>query len=74
MLISEPLQAGGGDVVFERRAGWVGPWPSERAFFSRLPIGHGIRVFVGELVSEGPLISSDHSSYGARDVRELDVE
>src|ERR1700723_280069 len=42
MLVFQPLQTGGGDVVFERRPRWLRPRSSERALFSHLPICHGI--------------------------------
>ena len=74
MLVFQPLQPGGRDVVFERRPRFLAHRSSERPLFSYLPICHGFRVPVGDAISEGPCLGPDNSSHGERDVRGLDVE
>ena len=47
MLVSQPLQSGGRDVIFERRSRLVSHRPSERSLGSHLPICHGISCICG---------------------------
>src|SRR4051812_22285912 len=54
MLVLQPLQSGGGDVVFESRPRFVAHRFSERSLFSHLPVCHGISVLVGDVLSEWP--------------------
>src|SRR5579862_4357785 len=42
MLVFQPLQPGGRDVVFERRPGRLAHRSSQRPLFSHLPICHGL--------------------------------
>jgi len=74
MLVFQPLQSGGRNVVFDRWPRWLWPRSSERPLFSNLPICHGIRVLVGDPISKGPRVGPDNSSHGERDARGLDVE
>src|ERR1700691_4910002 len=47
MLVFQPLQSGGRDVIFERRSGFVSHRFSERPLCSHLPICHGISCTCG---------------------------
>jgi len=47
MLVFQPLQSGGRNVVFDRWPRWLWPRSSERPLFSNLPICHGISCTCG---------------------------
>jgi len=47
MLVFQPLQSGGRDVVLERWPRWLRPRSSEWPLFSHLPICHGISCTCG---------------------------
>ena len=66
MLVFQPLQPRGRDVVFERRPRFLAHRFSERALCSHLPICH-------DPILEGPRLGPDNSSHGERDVHGLDV-
>ena len=74
MLVFQPLQPGGRDVVFERRPRFLAHRSSERPLVRICQSVMGFRVRVGDPTSEGPLLGPDNSSHGKRDVRGLDVE
>jgi hypothetical protein len=75
MLVFQPLQSGGRDVVLERRPRCLRPRSSEWPLFSHLPICHGIDfVYLRMTQSRKFRLGPDNSSHSERDARGLDVE
>ena len=74
MLVFQPLQPGGRDVVFERRPRCLGTGSRSGRFSRICQSAMGFRVLVGDPISEGPRLGPDNSSHGERDVSGPDVE